>query len=333
MKIVIFEYLCGGGCCHTELPTSLAREGALMLNALIADFAVLPHQMVILQDKRYSLPFLPPNAQVVLVDTHQDVLSVFRHTLENCDAAWLIAPETDQILFRFTQQVEQMGKILLSVPSTAIAKTADKWQTFQQLTAHHIPTIPTQRLIEYDLRFSAEKVIKAIDGVSCENSFLLTTHAAVTKFLMHSQQPENYIIQPYLQGENLSLSVLFKQGIAYLLCVNRQQILLQQQSFKLRACFVNIAEQSFYQPLVTQIAHAFPDLFGYVGIDLITQDGKIWVVEINPRLTSSYAGIARALGINVAAAVLQLINGSIDLKTVYNQSVIVNIEEGVVDVV
>lgn len=334
MKIVIFEYLSGGGFCNDELPVSLAREGALMRNALLADFAALPeHELVVMQDWRHPREFLPPHAQAVLVHAQQNVGDVFRQTLENCDAAWLIAPETDNILFDFAQHVEQMGKLLLSSPSSAIAKTADKWQTFKRLSAHQIATVATQRLAEYDYRFSAEKVIKVMDGVGCENSFLLPAHTDVADWSVQIQQPENYIIQPYIKGESLSLSVLFNQGHAHLLCVNRQRVTLHRQSFKLLACEVNVLEKSTYQPLVKDIAQAFPDLFGYVGIDLIVQDDKIWVLEINPRLTSSYAGIAKALGINVAAAVLQLINGSLDLKAVCNQSVIVNIVEGVVDVV
>jgi predicted ATP-grasp superfamily ATP-dependent carboligase len=334
MKIVIFEYLCGGGFCNDELPTSLAREGALMLNALLADFSALPeHQLLVLQDWRYSMSCLPANAQAVLVTEQQNVLTVFSQSLENCEAAWLIAPETDSILFDFAQQVEQMGKLLLSSPSTAIAKTADKWQTFNLLSAHRIATVATQRLAHYDHSFSAETVLKAIDGIGCENSFLLNSNADVAELLIQIQRPENYIIQPYIKGESLSLSVLFNQGHAHLLCVNRQRVKLHRQSFKLLACEVNVLGKSAYQPLVREIAHAFPDLFGYVGIDIIVQDEKIWVLEINPRLTSSYAGIAQALGINVAAAVLQLMSGSVELKSVYNQSVIVNIVEGVVNVV
>jgi predicted ATP-grasp superfamily ATP-dependent carboligase len=61
--------------------------------------------------------------------------------------------------------------------------------------------------------------------------------------------------------------------------------------------------------LAARIADAVPSLWGYVGVDLVlTADGPV-VLEINPRLTTSYAGIRRALQVNVAAMVLGLLEG------------------------
>ena len=52
---------------------------------------------------------------------------------------------------------------------------------------------------------------------------------------------------------------------------------------------------------------AIPGLWGYVGVDLmLAKEGPV-VLEINPRLTTSYCGLRRALGINTAAMVLDLL--------------------------
>jgi predicted ATP-grasp superfamily ATP-dependent carboligase len=45
-------------------------------------------------------------------------------------------------------------------------------------------------------------------------------------------------------------------------------------------------------------------LWGYVGVDLVLADAGPIVLEINPRLTTSYCGLRDALGINPAALVL-----------------------------
>nr|WP_269902909.1 ATP-grasp domain-containing protein [Xanthobacter dioxanivorans] len=48
------------------------------------------------------------------------------------------------------------------------------------------------------------------------------------------------------------------------------------------------------------MAEAFPGLAGIFGIDiLLTPDGPV-VVEVNPRLTTAYAGLGPALGRNPA---------------------------------
>jgi predicted ATP-grasp superfamily ATP-dependent carboligase len=51
-------------------------------------------------------------------------------------------------------------------------------------------------------------------------------------------------------------------------------------------------------------------LWGYVGVDLVlTGDGPV-VLEINPRLTTSYCALRPALGLNTAALVLDLLKGA-----------------------
>jgi len=53
---------------------------------------------------------------------------------------------------------------------------------------------------------------------------------------------------------------------------------------------------------------AIPGLWGYVGIDVVlTQRGPV-VLEVNPRLTTSYAGLRAALDINPARLVLDLLD-------------------------
>ena len=51
------------------------------------------------------------------------------------------------------------------------------------------------------------------------------------------------------------------------------------------------------------------------------------MLEINPRLTTSFAEINAALGINVAAAILQLLQGPPVLKAAYNQPVTINVHQ------
>jgi predicted ATP-grasp superfamily ATP-dependent carboligase len=124
--------------------------------------------------------------------------------------------------------------------------------------------------------------------------------------------------------------VLFKQGKAWLICCNRQHIQLNNQQFKLSACQVNYASPylEYYCELVPRIAESIPSLWGYIGIDLIeTHEFGPLVLEINPRLTSSYIGIKAATGINVAAAVLALLDTEPVLAASKNSEVIVNIAE------
>ena len=50
---------------------------------------------------------------------------------------------------------------------------------------------------------------------------------------------------------------------------------------------------------------ALPGLRGYVGVDILISKDEVLLVEVNPRLTTSYAGLRLALGVNPAGLVLQ----------------------------
>jgi predicted ATP-grasp superfamily ATP-dependent carboligase len=62
-----------------------------------------------------------------------------------------------------------------------------------------------------------------------------------------------------------------------------------------------------YRPLADAIAAALPGLWGHVGVDIIDGEAGPVVVEINPRLTTTYAGLRTAMGVNPAALVLRLL--------------------------
>lgn len=286
MKVLIFEYVTGGGFLDEEIPESLAQEGQMMINALISNFATLP------------------NVETVLFQAKQNVFSEFSHALENVQAAWIIAPEFEGILEKLCFQVEQANKILLTSPAKNVAKTANKLTTFEILTVAQIPTVKTEIFNpEKNYDKTHEWVIKPFDGAGAENTFLLQTEkdwSALPYF------EKSFLIQPHIHGEKRSLSCLFQNGTAQVLCVNLQQFGIENQVFKLKNIDVNFTQDDGrYQKLATKIAQAFPDLFGYVGIDLIENETGCFVLEINPRLTTSFVQIEEKLGVNVAAWVLK----------------------------
>jgi predicted ATP-grasp superfamily ATP-dependent carboligase len=343
VKVLIFEFITGGGFTGSDLPASLAREGSLMLNALLNDFAALPeHDVFVMLDYRFAKTYDEnvgwarffahlsdyKNIHLIPINPTDNVFAIFNKSLKECDAAWIVAPETDDILLKFTQQVEKANKLLLSVPSSAIIKTADKLQTFNILTANNIPTIPTQRLLDLPGFKNLEGlplVIKPIDGVGCENNFVIQNQIEFNQVIQKIEQPQNYITQPFIKGDALSVSGIFKHGQTQLLCINRQHLEIKNQQFKLLGCEVNIPiNKAMFENLLHEIANALPDLFGYVGIDLILANQHLYIVEINPRLTSSYAGIQQALGINVAELVLQSINVETTINLTNNQTIYID---------
>jgi predicted ATP-grasp superfamily ATP-dependent carboligase len=112
------------------------------------------------------------------------------------------------------------------------------------------------------------------------------------------------------------------------LTTNQQQLVIKNNRFNLQACEVNThnSQREFYLDLIKRMTKAMPGLWGYIGIDLIeTAEFGPLILEINPRLTTSYVGIRSATGINVAEQVLRLLDDEPDFNLVNSQSVRITI--------
>lgn len=308
MKILVFEYITGGGLAGQALPASLLAEGRMMLQALLDDLKYLPQlQIVVTLDERCFGLALPINTQVFRVAQTDDISQILPELIRQSDLVWPIAPETDGILAKIAQQViTQQKKLLLSDPDT-ISLCANKLATYHCLIAQGIPAVETRPFNDQTKKSLMASVIKPIDGVGCEGNLIIHPQEVWSGRI---EDAERYVIQPLIQGEAISLSCLFKQGKAWLLCCNQQQVVIANNRFNLQACRVNVSNhrKAYYQTVIGQVADAIPGLWGYIGIDMIESvDQEPLILEINPRLTTSYVGIRQATGINVAEQVLNLL--------------------------
>ncbi len=326
MKILVFEYITGGGFNKQELPIALASEGLLMLQALLDNLYAYPItpgnlslSVRVMVDERLKERINLYDFEVLMITAAYDTDAEFKHAVNAADAVWPIAPEFEGILQRLCGWVEQAHKVLLTSSSMGVVVAGDKYKSYQRFKQYQIPTVPTLLLKTTDPWHDAdclqlipegspvEWMIKPVDGVGCIDSYLLTQSGA---FKSLSIKIDHAIIQPHLYGKKTSLSCLFKAGRAWLLSVNEQHFELIDQQYHLTAITVNQSvDHTPYQALVDAVARAFTELWGYVGLDLIETPEALRVLEINPRLTSSFVGLKAACGLNVAALVLQLLTG------------------------
>ncbi len=292
-----------------------------MLQALVNNLKSLPNVQV-LTPLMHTIVKTDcfTDIQVKLIDD-SGLLPVLPDLIRQCDAVWPIAPESNGILANIAELTLSQGKILLLSSVEAVAICTDKMQTHRHLSAHNIPAVPTFALNHAGL-LSYPQVIKPIDGVGCQGAMLIETAQEFQTAVSSFANLADYIIQPYCAGQAVSLSCLFKNGQAWILCCNQQQIEISHKAFHLHGCRVNISSRYkvYYQLLVEKIAHALPGLWGYVGIDLIETDNQgPLLLEINPRLTTSFIGIQAATGINLAEQVLRLLDGEVEILPEFNR--------------
>ncbi len=330
MKILVFEYICGGGFAGQALPARLLAEGGMMLQALVAELKCLPDvDLLVVLDERCIDLVLPAELDIAWIDSQQPVLSQLLALMAGCDAVWPIAPETAGILAYIAGMARSRQKTLLLSDPEAVALCADKWATYLHLSAAGLPVVETHLLGAFQFVTSGPWVLKPRDGVGCQGGRIIADAQGLAAPAADFENAEQMLIQPYCEGQAISLSCLFKDGKAWLLCCNQQQVEFVDKHFVLQACVVNVANprRAFYQQLIENVALALPALWGYIGIDLLeTPDYGPLLLEINPRLTTSYVGIKAATGINVAEQVLALIAAEPVLQPTRNTPVTINIE-------
>jgi len=304
MRVLVFEFITGGGFSGQPLPPSLAQEGRLMVQALLDDLSGLSEVRVsVMLELRFVDGINGKGADVTVVGLGQDYWPLFVTLVRQSDAVWPVAPESGGLLQALCQTVADLGKRLLVSPADAVALTGNKHQTYLRLCQHQVATVPTRLLADAGAD-AGEWVVKPIDGAGCDGNRIVHDLVGVKAAVQDSRQ---WLVQPHLSGRKGSLSGLFKQGQAWLLSYNLQAFAVVDNSYRLTGITVNYqTDDGRYQRILQAIAAAIPGLWGYVGVDLIETDAGCRVLEINPRLTTSYTGIKRALGINVAGLVMRL---------------------------
>jgi tyramine---L-glutamate ligase len=306
MRLFVYEHVTGGGLLLGDADlASLAREGDMMIRALLDDLAEIPGvEAVALRDARLE-PDL--SATVLVPRSAREFWPSFEQALQMSDAVWLIAPEQDGWLERVTQAVVDSGRTLLNSRAPAVRLTASKLATSSALAASGVPVVETFARVEQVPPGSAAFVAKPDDGAGCVDTYVVRERNGLSRWALGDGVRQVY--QPLVEGEPRSLCVLCCEGRARLICCNRQHI-VEEEDGKLAFAGVSVnaladADGS-YARLAQAVAAAIPGLWGHVGIDFIeTASGPV-VLEINPRMTTACAGLRAALGTNLGALVLGL---------------------------
>jgi predicted ATP-grasp superfamily ATP-dependent carboligase len=151
-------------------------------------------------------------------------------------------------------------------------------------------------------------VVKPDDGAGCERTYFIASNGDLAA-LRGRPEAEDCIAQVFVPGIAGSLSMICARGEAWLLTCNRQDMRLSGGQFRYCGGVVGGLEgkRALLAPIAAQVAAAMPDLWGYVGVDVVLGPQGPVVIEVNPRLTTSYVGLRAAIGTNPAQLVFDLL--------------------------
>lgn len=281
-----------------------------MLEAVLADFARIDGvRPVTTWDARLDRCNVE-GVDVRIVSDPNDAEAIFDKLAAQCDATFVIAPETDGILVRLRERVGTVGGRYLGCDAEAISICSDKLATCRRLELAGVPTIPTELLDDGHPSppFENPAVIKPRDGAGSQETFLVRNHAEWNT--CGNAIAGNKIVQPFVAGEALSVAVLLDSNSSArkVLPVAEQQ-LSSDGRFTYRGGRIAASNERFagIEHLVNNVINAIPGLSGYVGFDVIVPpdrpDAPV-IVEINPRLTTSYLGYRALCSDNLAECLL-----------------------------
>ncbi len=308
-KIFVYEYLTGGGIdpaltCQGSLAdlSALIGEGRMMRNALVASLASIEGVSVTFASSRFeafdrAATHCRPNAG-------ESIPAFVARIACNHDYTWVIAPECDGLLAQLHDAVG--AERWLGCTREAIEVASSKRETSARLAARGIATTPALDPLSLAAAAEGRWVVKPDDGAGSLDTFVFDSYAAAcADYDTRLAAGGRPVLQAWVDGEPLSLSLVCRDDDAELVSINRQQIdmierdapgahmrVVEFGGVSVDAAALDGARGATLATLAKRVARAIPGLRGFVGVDLVwhPERGPV-VVEINPRLTVAYAAL------------------------------------------
>ena len=313
MRIFVYEFVSAGELAGPAAP-SLRTEGWAMLAALLEDFRRLPGVQTATMLGATAAGKTPPAGVAVhRVETGEEE-AVFRRLAAAADWTLVVAPEIDGILADRLARVEEAGGRLLG-PTFASARLAgDKLALADHLRERGVPTPPTVLWPAAAPSFPA--VCKLRQGAGSQETYLVRDGSELSRSAeaVRSSWHDDVIVQPYIPGQAASVAFLIGPGRRLALPAAAQHLSADGR-FRYRGGSLPLPPDLAAR--ATRIASGAVDavegLRGYVGVDVVlgpaADVGGDSVIEINPRLTTSYVGLRALARFNLAGAMLAVAAG------------------------
>jgi predicted ATP-grasp superfamily ATP-dependent carboligase len=317
-----------------------------MLAAALDDFCRVPGVEV----RTILSPFMRDHVTVggltdrlaalgLVVDWTLDEGATYRAGAAAEDYALVVAPEFDGILEARCRAAVDSGSVLLGPSPEAVALTADKLLLARHFQRHGVRTPETYPEYDVDLsNWPTPFVVKHRLGAGSDEMLICTDPATARDVFDEAGGLGDLIVQPLIPGLPASVSLLIGPRRIHALPPSEQ--------------FVSVAGNFRYlggraplpEPLADralrlarQAIDCVPGLNGYIGVDVIlgrANDGSDdYVIEINPRLTTSFLGLRALCEDNLMDLLLRLVRGESVAKPSWRRSVVTWSPDGNVEVI
>jgi|Deesub1362B_J571_1020462.scaffolds.fasta_scaffold00005_207 hypothetical protein len=302
MKLLVFEALTSGYIRNRD--SSIMAEALAMLKAVVNDFYKMGLDVSVVINKELLGYSYGLQGNIIKVDKLD--ISILKRLAIRFDYTYIIAPEADGIYSNLLSNLEGLH---LNPEVDAINQVINKEKLYNNLRSKGF-YVPSEYPIDNE-SFSksvSPLIIKPKIGIGCEG-MRLVTYLDQFKDNLSSLDTENFIIQEFIPGIPSSISLVTDGSTVIPLSINRQFIRYRPPGYFGGYTPLDLPIEINIFKLSEKIMRLYPQLKGYVGIDLVISNDKVYIMEINPRLTVSYVGLSHIIDINPAKLI---INASIN---------------------
>lgn len=349
-SILVFEYYTASGL--DEL--CISSEAASLIMALIEDLKERDIYLLLNKKYRYIMNDLDARPKIILLDDDFGFEDFLEKEASKFKKSIFISSEENNYLYAITRYLEESNIKLYTPNAHACEVCSDKFEMFTALKNKVTqpftfkvtldPDIHWKKPILFNLKVNnmEEKdfeygysdelfdsltvenkyIGKPVNGVDCENIKIIKSKEDVDDLENIFEEGSEILIQDYIEGEVLSVSLISDGENTIPLSLNKQFIHIDEDSQKYLG-----GQLPYNHPAMDKIfleaikaVECIDGIKGFVGVDLIVKgnDGEyeIYIIEINSRFTTPYVGLSKVLNINIASTILDIIDGKLSLDDI-----------------
>jgi len=330
LKLLVFEFAVANGLNNP----SLTLEGQCMLEGLLKDLNNYDVDYLIMDNSIFDYKSLINGNDCNPIKIVDNLTLWLNENIVNYDACLALAPEEDFNSYYLTKIIEDNNVKVIGSNSDAVLTCSDKFQTYTALK-DKVPFIKSNKIFfselkDYKTYFNTNSVavVKPADGVSCKGVKIIRSYSDFIKAsagMKRLTKLPYFLLQDYIDGISISVSLLTNGKTSIPLSCNLQNLSSINGNLIYDGGTVPFEHELSVkaESIAKKAVDSVDGLIGYVGVDLLLdeENGEIYIIELNPRLTTPYIALRRLLNFNLGYAIIKSAYGELPVKVELNGTV------------
>ena len=283
-KLILLEYFTSQSSILKSRDKEIFREALNLSDSIIRNFiksrdiekiyVIRNKNLKAIKSKKVKTYFTNPET------SYTDILKRFKKKSE----VIIIAPETNNLSSKIYSHVSQNHKVL--GPNISSLNTfSSKTKMLMKLRGLSLPIVENYKL---NLNYKGKIIFKPDTSAGSEDTFVTNKN--------NYEKKKGYLVQKFYNGKKGSFLMLCKNGKSKVICCNEQLLNFKKKKIQQVGCIMGGLEKyrNEIKILANKISKNFKGLFGVVGVDIVMENKKWLIIEINPRFTSAYSGLNKS---------------------------------------